>query len=562
MLKMKVFPSFLPWLWLTIVATFSITTLATTSITRPGCESRCGNINIPYPFGIGLDGACSLDNPYIIDCRASFEPPKPFLVSNNNNLEIIDISITGQMRIRNFLATRCYEQGEVVASQSNTTAVINLNPLPLVFSDTANKFTVIGCDDLAVTADGEGHVSGCIATCTTLVDVLNYDNSCSGIGCCQTAIPKGLTIIATALNSLNNHTNVSDFNSCSAAFLAEESKFTFNAADIANQTALVDRTMDSVPVVLDWFVGANETCHQAQQRPSRSGYACQDNTNCTDFDGGSTSGYRCNCLPGYQGNPYLSPGCTDISITGQMRIRNILATRCYQQGEVVASKSNTAALIDLNPLPLVFSDTANKFTVIGCDDLAVTGDNESHISGCIATCTTLEDVHDYNNSCSGIGCCQTAIPKGLTIIATALTSLNNHTNVSDFNLCSAAFLAEESKFTFNAADLANQTALVDRTMDSVPVVLEWFVGVNETCHQARQTSSRSGYACQDNTNCTDFDGGSISGYRCDCLPGYQGNPYLSPGCTEATLSAQSYEYEEIVSYHKQRTLLLVRKYQT
>ncbi|CAI9280720.1 unnamed protein product [Lactuca saligna] len=40
--------------------------------------------------------------------------------------------------------------------------------------------------------------------------------------------------------------------------------------------------------------------------------ACQANTHCIDSDTGAP-GYRCVCNQGYQGQPYLDPGCQDIN---------------------------------------------------------------------------------------------------------------------------------------------------------------------------------------------------------------------------------------------------------
>ncbi|KAL2906976.1 Wall-associated receptor kinase 5 [Bienertia sinuspersici] len=100
-----------------------------------------------------------------------------------------------------------------------------------------------------------------------------------------------------------------DFSPCSHAFLGEKDKFSFNVDDLSDPS-FVNRTREDVPIVLEWVVGVDETCDQAQQNIST--YACQHKTTCTNFDIGLKGGYRCSCLPGYEGNPYLIPGCTDI----------------------------------------------------------------------------------------------------------------------------------------------------------------------------------------------------------------------------------------------------------
>ncbi|CAN6242233.1 unnamed protein product [Urochloa humidicola] len=62
---------------------------------------------------------------------------------------------------------------------------------------------------------------------------------------------------------------------------------------------------------MQWAV-ANLTCQEAQQ--NKSGYACvSKNSACLGVN--STRGYigyRCECTPGFQGNPYIRNGCEDI----------------------------------------------------------------------------------------------------------------------------------------------------------------------------------------------------------------------------------------------------------
>ncbi|PIA65109.1 hypothetical protein AQUCO_00100535v1 [Aquilegia coerulea] len=45
---------------------------------KPGCQSQCRDITIPYPFGIGPN--CSIDAWADINCNTTFNPPKAFIV--------------------------------------------------------------------------------------------------------------------------------------------------------------------------------------------------------------------------------------------------------------------------------------------------------------------------------------------------------------------------------------------------------------------------------------------------------------------------------------------------
>ncbi|KAL2907044.1 Wall-associated receptor kinase 2 [Bienertia sinuspersici] len=298
-------------LTLLIFLTATPTSAATTA--KPGCPTTCGNITVPFPFGIIHDGySCSLSKWYSINCNTSFNPPKPFWGPKNH--EIMEISETGQIRIKNTVARKCYGESNITdtlvsASIQLKPSIIDNEAIPFAFSDTANKFIVTGCDDIGVIAEPDSTlaVSACITLCSNEKSLRKYNGSCSGIGCCQTTIPKGLTMVDYLLGSARNHRIVMEFNQCGYVFLGDHEKFTFNVDDLSDPS-FVNRTRDDVPVVVEWVVGVDESCAQAQRNPST--YACQNNATCSDFDIGLRGGYRCHCLDGYEGNPYLSPGCT------------------------------------------------------------------------------------------------------------------------------------------------------------------------------------------------------------------------------------------------------------
>ncbi|KAL0333180.1 UNVERIFIED_CONTAM: Wall-associated receptor kinase [Sesamum angustifolium] len=269
-----------------------------TTITKPNCQSKCGNLTVPYPFGIGINTGCSVSSWFDVNCNTSFSPPKPFI--STGNLEILDI-LDDKVLIKNWVAASCYDQFGNITRRNQ--AFINLVSTPFAFSD-INKFTVLGCDEFALIAGSEGRnfTSGCVSLCSSREDLIEGD--CSGIGCCQTAIPKGLKKFNSSLGSLNNHVNITSFDPCGYAFLGDPDHYRFSAHDLID-VSFQNWTIDNVPVVLDWAIGA-ENCSEAQKY---NDFTCLQNSYCIDSDTG-LGGYRCSCSKGYEGNPYLTPGCT------------------------------------------------------------------------------------------------------------------------------------------------------------------------------------------------------------------------------------------------------------
>ncbi|KAL7092677.1 hypothetical protein ACP275_12G178600 [Erythranthe tilingii] len=266
------------------------------------CESKCGNITVSYPFGIDSQSGCSSIHPsFDVSCDTNFNPPKLFV--SGRNLEILEINDVN-IRIKNLVFTNCYNaQGNV--QRETPASPIDLTGTPYTFSE-SNKFTILGCDELGLIfgLKGRNFTNGCVSVCSNSEDLI--EGKCSGIGCCQTAIPKGLKMFSTNLVSINNHKDVWSFNKCGFAFLGDPERFRFSG-DVLRDQSLGNRTVDKVPIVLEWAIG-NQTCSEAEKSKDSK---CQLNSNCVD-SGTGFGGYRCNCLKGYEGNPYIAPGCTDI----------------------------------------------------------------------------------------------------------------------------------------------------------------------------------------------------------------------------------------------------------
>ncbi|KAJ6730551.1 WALL-ASSOCIATED RECEPTOR KINASE 2-LIKE ISOFORM X2 [Salix viminalis] len=193
-----------------------------------------------------------------------------------------------------------------------------------IISDADNIFVSIGCDTEASLrgnlkeadrAENEYEV-GCTSSCSSLKYVPN--DTCSGIGCCQTSLAKGVDDFSITVSSQTNHSGILDFSPCSYAFIIEEKKFNFSKSHFKDL-----ENVDKLPMVVDWSIGKN-SC--AEVKKSGMYNACQGNSTCYDPDNGN--GYLCRCLDGYRGNPYLPNGCLDIDECTDAIVKHNCTHRC------------------------------------------------------------------------------------------------------------------------------------------------------------------------------------------------------------------------------------------
>nr|XP_019709483.2 wall-associated receptor kinase 2-like [Elaeis guineensis] len=275
----------------------------------PECPATCGNISIPYPFGIGPD--CSLEG-FEVTCKDS----KPFL---GGNIELIDVALPqGLAHVYWNISYVCYDNsnfrgntkklGGKTHFTTNTARLMDLRGTPFKFSDTRNKFTTIGCNTLAyiLSSNGQSYASGCLATCSDISSIIN--GSCNGMGCCQTSIPKGFVYYNSVIDSRLKISSVHQVYPCSYSFLADEKWYQFMASDIISFD-FYKRNKKGVPVALDWAVGGT-SCEKAKL--NTTSYLCHsEHSECTGSPNGP--GYYCSCSAGYEGNPYLANGCQDIN---------------------------------------------------------------------------------------------------------------------------------------------------------------------------------------------------------------------------------------------------------
>lgn len=291
--------------WMILATTLLLATIsfsAASRMAKPRCRGTCGNLTIPYPFGIGA--GCFYTDGFDVSC----EENRTYMHNSSSNMEIYSLNlIGGQAQVSTFIAYKCSNNTD----GTSTDGWVSTSTAPFfTLSSRANKLTVVGCNTLAFLGgynEEEQNVgAGCFSMCP---DKQSVDSSgqCSGMGCCQTSIAPNLTSLNVSFDSRFNNSEVNSFNPCSYAFVAEQDWFRFEP-DYLEGHKFTDK-YKGVPTVLDWVAG-RESCAQAPK--NRTSYACVS-TNSSCINSPNATGYLCACNNGFAGNPYLEGGCQDIN---------------------------------------------------------------------------------------------------------------------------------------------------------------------------------------------------------------------------------------------------------
>lgn len=125
----------------------------------PNCQKQCRDISIEYSFGIGAD--CYLDNSYSIICKNSCNSSRPFMESIN--LEVVNLSVQeSQVKVNSVVLSSCKGNGSTTSTPADI--VVDLSDVPFWFSGISNRFTVVGCNNLAfLTNDYDDMVVDCMS---------------------------------------------------------------------------------------------------------------------------------------------------------------------------------------------------------------------------------------------------------------------------------------------------------------------------------------------------------------------------------------------------------------
>ncbi|XVF86291.1 hypothetical protein PTKIN_Ptkin18bG0028100 [Pterospermum kingtungense] len=270
--------------------------VAAPPLAKNNCKDRCGNVSIPYPFGIGAK--CSLNSWFEIYCNDSSSPPTSLLTSIQ--MEVLEIPFYGR---------QSYSYGQYVRVKSpiisqnctgtrKTSKPVDFTGSPFVYSDDRNIFVAVGCNNRAFMAGIEPAIVGCESDCKGQ-RISAPNGTCNGEGCCQTVIPSGLQLFNATLERKSSEAESDQSEDCKVTFLVDQV-----GLNISNMTGpSTVQSLEYVPAILRW-----EIALESFELPERE----TKEYNCTLGSELNSTIITCNCLYGYEGNPYLPNGCQDI----------------------------------------------------------------------------------------------------------------------------------------------------------------------------------------------------------------------------------------------------------
>ncbi|CAL4952154.1 unnamed protein product [Urochloa decumbens] len=295
---------------------------ASTQIGLPNCSTTCGDVRVPYPFGISP--GCYWPGFKLI-CETSDDFAR-LLIDSGSVLEVVDISLPDStVRVTHHISTVYDTTNFSDKITGDDFEILDISETYML--STRNELILFGCD-VQATLHGDGSsntsesaIAQCVSTCSSEdpgarspeAAVQTNSEYCSGRdGCCHAPFRAGSSPTRVDMKLLN--LNISQQHTSPFVLISEEG-LRDQWYNVISKWTTEQSIPDYItyPLVLQWSVkqgvpvptGTSEQC----PKDVASRLCKSQHSDCRQENGG----YTCYCSTNYYGNPYIPAGCRDIA---------------------------------------------------------------------------------------------------------------------------------------------------------------------------------------------------------------------------------------------------------
>ncbi|KAK2394649.1 Wall-associated kinase family protein [Trifolium repens] len=252
-------------------------------IAQQDCNSTCGTVSIPFPFGMN-EPHCYAHKWFEIECKVDniSRGPTPYLKSLK--LEVNNF-YSGMVEIMNPIYRSNCQKNK--SSNKRNKTVINLRDSPFVYSQNENTFLAVGCNKLAFLQSKGTTVGGCVSICDEKINSFSNfyseSDSCNGEYCCWTSLPLHLSEYNTTFRGLSEQSS----DDCSYALIVRKDWVSLSRSYSSDYYASYKKYaywmeklnelqyMEYAPAVLEWEILNDMLINSTFQLPSKF---CHDKT--------------------------------------------------------------------------------------------------------------------------------------------------------------------------------------------------------------------------------------------------------------------------------------------